>query len=117
MQSSTETTRDTYLAARWLSVVGALAPIRRKLGWPAGSVALLTWAGLRGGISIALALSLPPDPLRTTLLAAAYVLVCFSILVQGLSVGAVSKRVLAVAKAPAAAGGADTPDAARVAGP
>jgi len=84
------------LAARWLSVVGALAPVRRRLGWPAGSVALLTWAGVRGGISIALALSLPADPLRTTLLAAAYVLVCFSILVQGLSVGSVSKHVLSV---------------------
>jgi len=82
------------LAARWLSVVGALAPIRRRLDWPAGSIGLITWAGVRGGISIALALALPSDPLRVTLLAVAYVLVCFSILVQGLTVGTVAKRLL-----------------------
>jgi CPA1 family monovalent cation:H+ antiporter len=82
------------LVARWLSVVGALLPVRRRLDWPAGSVGVVTWAGVRGGISIALALALPASPLRTTLLAAAYVVVCFSILVQGLSVAPVSRRLL-----------------------
>ncbi|MCC6775004.1 MAG: sodium:proton antiporter [Gemmatimonadaceae bacterium] len=82
------------LAARWLSVLGALATIRRPPDWPAGSIGLITWAGVRGGISIALALALPADPLRVTLLAVTYVLVCFSILVQGLTVGKVARRLL-----------------------
>jgi CPA1 family monovalent cation:H+ antiporter len=82
------------LVARWLSVAGALAPIRSRLGWPAGSLGVVTWAGVRGGISIALALALPDGELRTTVLAATYVIVCFSILAQGLSVAAVARRLL-----------------------
>lgn len=84
------------LVARWLSVVASLAPLRGRLhGWPTGSIPLLTWAGVRGGISIALALALPSAPVRTALLAATYVVVVFSILVQGLTVGSVATRVLA----------------------
>jgi monovalent cation:H+ antiporter, CPA1 family len=82
------------ILARWVSVAAALAPLRRQLDWPAGSTRLITWAGVRGGISIALALALPAGPLRTVLLAAAYVVVCFSILVQGLTVGRVARRLL-----------------------
>jgi CPA1 family monovalent cation:H+ antiporter len=69
-------------------------PLRRRLGWPSGSFGVLTWAGVRGGISIALALALPADPLRTTVLTIAYVVVCFSILVQGLSMERVVKRLM-----------------------
>jgi CPA1 family monovalent cation:H+ antiporter len=89
------------LGARWLSVYGSVAPLRRRLGWPAGGIGVIAWAGVRGGISIALALALPPHPLRTSLLAAAYVIVCFSILGQGLTVERVAKRLLG----PGAAGG------------
>lgn len=59
-----------------------------------GALPILTWAGLRGGISVALALSLPASEHRATLVTMTYVVVCFSILVQGVSVGAVVKRVL-----------------------
>lgn len=57
------------------------------LGIPtfASRVAVFTWAGLRGGISIALALSLADTPQRDALLVATYVVVVFSILVQGLT--------------------------------
>ncbi|MCU0626883.1 MAG: sodium:proton antiporter [Gemmatimonadaceae bacterium] len=83
------------LVARWLSVVGALAPVRGRLAaWPAGSIPLLTWAGVRGGISIALALALPAGDVRTALLTATYVVVVFSIVVQGLTVGVVAERLL-----------------------
>jgi NhaP-type Na+/H+ or K+/H+ antiporter len=51
---------------------------------------ILTWSGLRGGLSIAMMLSLPPFPGRDLLLACTYAVVVFSILVQGLTV----RRVL-----------------------
>jgi CPA1 family monovalent cation:H+ antiporter len=82
------------LLARFASVVVPLAPLRRRLAWPAGSYRLLTWAGVRGGISIALALALPPGAPRTTILTVTYVVVCFSILVQGLTMERVARRLL-----------------------
>jgi CPA1 family monovalent cation:H+ antiporter len=58
-----------------------LLPVwRRKLS--VGNVPFLTWAGVRGGISIALALSLPDNTARSPILAATYFVVLFSILVQ-----------------------------------
>lgn len=54
---------------------------------PTGSWQVLTWGGLRGGISVALALSLPLGPERNVVLALTYAVVVFSILVQGLSIG------------------------------
>lgn len=48
-------------------------------------IAVLTWGGLRGGISVALALSLPPSPVRDQLLMVCYTVVIFTIVVQGLS--------------------------------
>ena len=87
------------LAARWVSVLASVGPLRGRLrGWPAGSLTLLTWAGVRGGISIALALALPAGPTRTAILTATYIVVCFSILVQGLTVGQVARRVLGAAR-------------------
>jgi monovalent cation:H+ antiporter, CPA1 family len=49
------------------------------------SVATLTWGGLRGGISVAMALGLDPSPYRGALLGVCYAVVVFTILVQGLS--------------------------------
>jgi CPA1 family monovalent cation:H+ antiporter len=69
-----------------------LNAIRRPLA--AGSVPVLTWGGLRGGISLALALALPSADHRDTLLAAAYVVVIFSVLVQGLTFGPLIRRIL-----------------------
>ncbi len=75
------------LSARLLSVAvpGLLPFIGRS--FDARSVAILTWGGLRGGISIALALSLPPSPYRNTLVMMTYGCALFAIAVQGLSVG------------------------------
>ena len=53
---------------------------------PAGAWKVLTWGGLRGGISVALALSLPVGRERDTVLALTYSVVVFSILVQGLTI-------------------------------
>ncbi|HSL99516.1 MAG TPA: sodium:proton antiporter [Candidatus Limnocylindria bacterium] len=81
------------LLARWISVgltVGALRPFRR---FSPGAVRILTWGGLRGGISVALALSLPIGPQRDVILVMTYITVVFSIIVQGLSLGKVVKRI------------------------
>jgi CPA1 family monovalent cation:H+ antiporter len=61
---------------------------------PVGSARVLTWGGLRGGISVALALSLPPSDHRDVIVALTYCVVVFSVLVQGTTVGAVASRVL-----------------------
>ena len=58
----------------------------RAFDLPRGSWQVLTWGGLRGGISVALALSLPSGPERDVVLALTYSIVVFSILVQGLTV-------------------------------
>lgn len=72
------------LAVRFASV-GPLALIISKLKVRFRTTVLLTWSGLRGGISIALALSLPDSDFRQPILAAVYGAVLFTILVQGLT--------------------------------
>jgi CPA1 family monovalent cation:H+ antiporter len=56
-------------------------------------IAVLTWGGLRGGISVALALTLEPSPYRGSLLAVCYAVVVFTILVQGLSMPMLVRRL------------------------
>ena len=53
----------------------------------------MTWGGLRGGISVALALSLPSGPERDVILAITYAVVVFSIVVQGLTMEKLVKRL------------------------
>lgn len=63
-------------------------------------IAVLTWGGLRGGISVALALTLEPSPYRGALLAVCYAVVVFTILVQGLSMPALVRRLYRPRAAP-----------------
>jgi CPA1 family monovalent cation:H+ antiporter len=73
------------LTGRLISVslpVGLMSFQRR---FERGTIPILVWGGLRGGLSIAMALSLPPGPEKGIILAVTYVVVLFSILVQGLS--------------------------------
>ena len=86
------------LLARLISVAGPIfaTPRLRRFGW--ATIGIMTWGGLRGGISIALALSLPEFPARDTLLSATYVVVIFSILVQALTLGRVTQRILKSAR-------------------
>ena len=80
------------LLARWLSVGLPSILFAPVFGLPSGAWKILTWGGLRGGISVALALSLPPGPYRELVLTLTYSVVVFSILVQGLSMGRVVRR-------------------------
>jgi CPA1 family monovalent cation:H+ antiporter len=75
------------LAARWISVAGVMGILRLGRPIAPGTISILTWGGLRGGISVALALSLPPMSDRNIIVAMTYAVVIFSIIVQGLTVG------------------------------
>ena len=81
------------LLTRWIIVAAIGVPLRAlRMRLSSGWVTLLTWGGLRGGVSLALALALPQADHRDTLLAAAYFVVVFSILAQGLTVGPLVRR-------------------------
>ncbi|MBL8073977.1 MAG: sodium:proton antiporter [Nitrospira sp.] len=77
------------LGARWLSVVLQIRLFSLVREFTARTVTILTWGGLRGGISVALALSLPPSSSRDALVTITYAVVVFSILVQGLTINRV----------------------------
>ena len=77
------------LVARLLSVGAPIVLLGRAFKLPQGALQVLTWGGLRGGISVALALSLPNSPQRDLVPALTYAVVVFSILIQGLSIGKV----------------------------
>ena len=77
------------LAARWLSVAAIIGPLSRVTAQSRGAIAVFTWGGLRGAISVAMALSLPAEYSRSLVLTLTYFVVVFSIVVQGLTVGRV----------------------------
>ncbi|MEZ4368876.1 MAG: sodium:proton antiporter [Kofleriaceae bacterium] len=81
------------LACRFVSVAAPLAVLPAFRRRQRGAVALLTWGGLRGGISVALALSLPPGPERNVILVVTYCVVVFAILVQGTTLGRLARRL------------------------
>jgi CPA1 family monovalent cation:H+ antiporter len=81
------------LIARLISVSIPIGVLGIFGGHSQGAIRILTWGGLRGGISVALALSLPEGPYKATLLTATYVVVVFSILAQGLTIKRVVERI------------------------
>jgi CPA1 family monovalent cation:H+ antiporter len=80
------------LLARFVSVGLPVSLLRWRMPVSPHAVKILTWAGVRGGISVALALSLPAGAARQVFLPMTYVIVLFSILVQGLTLGRVVRR-------------------------
>lgn len=87
------------LLARLACVGVPVHVMRRRFGFTFSphAIKIMTWGGLRGGISVALALSLPLGPERQIVLALTYIVVLFSILVQGLTVGKLIKATVAPA--------------------
>jgi CPA1 family monovalent cation:H+ antiporter len=81
------------LGARWVAVLLPVSVLRLRRTFTPYAVAILTWGGLKGAISIALALSLPAVPGRDAIVTATYGVVLFSIVVQGLTVGPLIRRL------------------------
>jgi len=80
------------LAARFVSVAAPVRLLRDRDGYGPYTTRLLTWGGLRGGIAISLVLGLPSVEYRSTIVTVTYVVVLFSIAVQGLTVGPLIRR-------------------------
>jgi CPA1 family monovalent cation:H+ antiporter len=81
------------LIARFISVFLPYSLLKHSENSPIKTVTILTWGGLRGGISIALALSLMDNQSSEIILYITYIVVIFSIIVQGLSIGAFVKKL------------------------
>lgn len=81
------------LLARYLSVIIPISFLRISTVFEKNAVTILTWGGLRGGISVAMALSLPKNMFGEMFVTITYVVVIFSIIVQGLTIGKVAKRL------------------------
>ncbi|NUP12397.1 MAG: sodium:proton antiporter [Polyangiaceae bacterium] len=83
------------LLARFLSVAAPVQLLGGRRVFARGTIALLTWGGLRGGISVALALSIPEGPTKGFIVTMTYFVVVFSILVQGLTLGQLARKFAA----------------------
>ena len=81
------------LFARWVSVAIPISILRTKIKFEKNTIAILTWGGIRGGLSVALALSLPANMHKEELVAITYIVVLFSIIVQGLTIGRLYRRL------------------------
>jgi CPA1 family monovalent cation:H+ antiporter len=81
------------LVARLAAVALPVFMLKPFRSFSQGTIAIMTWGGLKGGISVALALSLPDSEWKPVILASTYVVVLFSIIVQGLTVAQLAARI------------------------
>ena len=82
------------LMARYLSVLLPISLLKYLTCFERNAIPILTWGGLRGGISVAMALSVPVGMNGNLLVPITYIVVVFSILVQGLTIGRVARRLV-----------------------
>ena len=83
------------LMSRYISIWLPAKFIRFREKFSKGTIKILVWGGLRGGVSIALALSIKDGPYTDTIIAITYFVVVFSIIVQGLTIGKFASKTLA----------------------
>ncbi len=83
------------LLARFVSVSIPFVFLRYTKTFEKNAIAILTWGGLRGGISVALALSLPASATSQLFVSVTYIIVLFSIIVQGLTIGKFARKMTA----------------------
>lgn len=81
------------LIARAISIVMPSILLKRSLKLPYNRLGIVIWAGLRGGISVALALSLPDSNYKPLIVSTSYIIVIFSIIVQGLTLNKVVNKL------------------------
>ena len=81
------------LVARLAAVAVPVLMLKPFRSFASGVIPVMTWGGLKGGISVALALSLPDNEWKPVILTATYVVVIFSIIVQGLTIAKLAQRV------------------------
>lgn len=81
------------LLARYLSVIIPISFLRINTVFERNAVTILTWGGLRGGISVAMALSVPRSMFGEMFFTITYVVVVFSIIVQGLTIGKIARKL------------------------
>ena len=81
------------LFSRYISIWLPTKFIRFREKFSKGTIKILVWGGLRGGVSIALALSIDDGPYKDIIIAITYFVVVFSIVVQGLTIGKLASRV------------------------
>jgi len=82
------------LFSRFISIWAPTKFIRFREKFSRGTIKLLVWGGLRGGVSIALALSIADGPYKSAIMAMTYFVVVFSIVIQGLTIGRLAGKVL-----------------------
>jgi CPA1 family monovalent cation:H+ antiporter len=82
------------LIARFIALSIPIQLMKRRLEFIKGTTLIMTWGGLRGGISIALALSLAPAMNRELFLSITYIVVIFSIIGQGLTLSKLVKKII-----------------------
>lgn len=81
------------LIARFVSIALPIYALQYKMPFEKNAIPILTWGGLRGGLSVAMALSIPKQMYGDTFVSITYIIVLFSIVVQGLTIGKIAKRL------------------------